>query len=122
METPEQKEIRDRKAPLKVYVTPSERQRIQALAKATQKTPSALLRDLALGFEPRSAFDKDAIQAMIKLHGDQGRLGGLLKLWLSGEKYGEGASMRDVRSLLRQIESLQIELARMVMKEKKHFK
>jgi hypothetical protein len=52
----------------------------------------------------------------VKLHADQGRLGGLLKLWLS-EKTGEGAPAKDVRAVLQQIESLQMQIARLVMKE-----
>ena len=71
------------------------------------------MRALVLGFVPRSAFDRDAISALIRLH----RLGGLLKLWLS-ECRGIGASAVDVRSVLRQIESLQMELVRLIMAEK----
>lgn len=111
-------DTKDRNHPIKVYVSALERQTIERLATAVQKPPSTLMRDLALGFEPRSAFDKEAIAAMIKLHADQGRLGGLLKLWLS-EKKGEGAPVGDVRSVLQQIESLQMELAKIVMEQKK---
>lgn len=113
------KEVRVRNTPLKVYVTPTEREHIETLAKRTHKTSSALLRDLAMGFEPRSSFDRDAIEALIRLHADQGRLGGLLKLWLSGEQRAQGASVSDVRSLLQQIESLQVQLAKIVMSERK---
>jgi hypothetical protein len=111
-------ELRDRKRPIKVYVSDTERKRIEAIAQQTRKSPSALMRDLALGFEPRSVFDKEAMQELIRLHGDQGRLGGLLKLWLV-EKKGEGTSASNVREVLQQIESLQIELAKIVMKQKK---
>jgi hypothetical protein len=114
----ESDDIRDRKRPIKVYVSANEREKINAVAKQTRKNPSDLMRGLALGFEPRSIFDRDAIQELIKLHGDQGRLGGLLKLWLS-EKKGEGAAATQVRNVLQQIESLQIELGKIVMKEKK---
>ena len=113
-----ERETRDRKHPIKVYVSPLERAIIERHAQGVQLPPSVLMRSLALGFEPKSAFDKDAIEAMIKLHADQGRLGGLLKLWLSDKK-GEGANTREVRSVLQQIESLQIELAQLVMAEKK---
>jgi len=114
----EDDDIRDRKRPIKVYVSPNERRKIAAVAKQTRKNPSDLMRGLAMGCEPRSVFDTEAIQELIKLHADQGRLGGLLKLWLS-EKKGEGAPASQVRNVLQQIESLQIELAKIVMKEKK---
>jgi hypothetical protein len=62
-----------------------------------------------VGHSPKSIFDQDAILALVKLHADQGRLGGLLKLWLS-EKPGQGSSVRGVKGLLQQIEGLQREL------------
>lgn len=112
------REIRDRLHPIKVYVSASERAEIEHRASAVKLAPSTFMRSLALGFEPTSAFDKVAIKTLIKLHADQGRLGGLLKLWLT-EKQGEGMNARNVRSVLQQIESLQLELAQIVMAEKK---
>ena len=111
------KETRDRNNPIKVYVSLSERQQIEQNAKACRKAPSSFLRDTGMGAQPKSSFDRDAIHKLVKLHADQGRLGGLLKLWLS-EKKGEGADVSDVRSVLQQIESLQMELAKLVMAQK----
>ena len=79
---------------------------------------SAYLRNVGTGYQPGSRFDREALRELVKLHADQGRLGGLLKLWLA-EKKGEGTNASEVRSVLRQIESLQMELARLVMAEKK---
>ncbi|WP_373533446.1 hypothetical protein [Vampirovibrio sp.] len=112
------REIRDRLHPIKVYVSASERVKIEHRASAVKLAPSTFMRSLALGFEPKSAFDKVAITTLIKLHADQGRLGGLLKLWLT-EKKGDGTDASNVRSVLQQIESLQLELAHIVMTEKK---
>jgi len=117
----EPKAVRNRNAPIKVYVNETERETIERVAEATQKSPSALMRDLAMGFEPRSVFDKEAIQAMIKLNADQGRLGGLLKLWLTGEKHGEGVSSQEVRQLYEQTQAIQMQLAKIVMSERKKF-
>jgi hypothetical protein len=110
-------ETRDRKKPIKVYVTPSERKKIQEHATASRLHPSTFLREIGLGAKPKSRFDREAIQKLVKLHADQGRLGGLLKLWLSA-KPGDGANSGEVRSVLQQIESLQMELAKLVMAEK----
>lgn len=112
------RDCRDRLHPIKVYVSARERAEIEHRANAVKLAPSTLMRSLALGFEPKSAFDKDAIAMLIKLHADQGRLGGLLKLWLT-ERKGEGLNTSNVRSVLQQIESLQMELAHIVMSEKK---
>ena len=111
-------EPRDRKHPLKVVVSAKERETIQENAKAARLSVSAFLRNLGMGHQPSSSFDREAIRKMVKLHADQGRLGGLLKLWLS-EQPGKAVSVGEVRSVLFQIESLQQELARLVMAEKK---
>ena len=44
-------------------------------------------------------MDHAAIDSLIRVAGDQGRLGGLLKLWLA-ERPGEGASEIEVAALL----------------------
>lgn len=113
---PNQRATKDRKRPFKVYVNPIERDEIEQRAASVGLTPSSYLCNVGLGYQPKSTFDQDAILELVKLHADQGRLGGLLKLWLT-EKPGEGARVKDVRALLNQIESLQVQLARLVMTE-----
>lgn len=108
--------VRDRQKPLKVYVSEEERQKIETLARDCQLAPSAYLRSVGMGYQPKSAFDREVIQLLAKLHADQGRLGGLLKLWLS-ERNGDGAPAKDVRNLLHQIEDLQASIAKLVMEE-----
>jgi len=107
---------RPRQNRLDVWVTSEEKQAIEANAARVCMSRSEYLRALGLGYQPKGRFDIEAIERLVKIHGDQGRLGGLLKLWLS-EKAGEGASVKDVRGLLEQIESLQIVLARLLMEE-----
>jgi hypothetical protein len=107
------KSTRDRQRPLKVWVSPEERHVINARAEASGLAVSAYLRTAGLGMEPKSLFDQDAILALVKLHADQGRLGGLLKLWLA-TRPGTGASTVEVRALLKQIEQLQQQLQDLV--------
>jgi hypothetical protein len=109
-------EVRDRQKPLKVYVSEEERRQIEAKAEACQLVPSAYLRSLGIGYKPKSVFDREAIGTLAKLNADQGRLGGLLKLWLS-EKAGEGAPVKSVRGLLEQIEETQTAIVRVMMQE-----
>jgi hypothetical protein len=109
-------QIRDRQKPFRVYVSSEERQRIEALAKDCKLAPSTYLRNVGLGNQPRSSFDRKAIQQLAKLHAEQGQLGELLKVWLS-QKNGEGAPGKSVRTLLEQIESLQMDIAKLVMEE-----
>jgi hypothetical protein len=106
-----ERETRDRQKPAKVFLTPSERAEIEARAEAAGLSVSSFLRAAGLGHAVRSVLDHEAVMALAKVNADQGRLGGLLKLWLSSRP-GEGASEREVRQLLQRIEALQGELAR----------
>lgn len=107
---------RPRKNRIEVWCNDNELARIKANAENTRLSNSEFLRSLGNGYEPKSAFDREAIGKLAKLHADQGRLGGLLKLWLS-EKKGEGAPVNDVRSLLHKIENLQMDIAKLVMEQ-----
>ncbi len=107
------REAKDRHRPLKAFVSPAERLAIEAKASEAGLSVSAYLRAAALGLKIESTRDHEAILALIKLNADQGRLGGLLKLWLSSRP-GEGASSFEVRRLLQQIEALQSKLCAII--------
>jgi hypothetical protein len=107
------RETRDRRRPLRVVVSASERAKIVEFAATARLSVSAYLRNLGVGWAPKSTLDAQAVLALAKVNADQGRLGGLLKLWLS-EKPGQGASVADVRRLLREIEATQAELRKLV--------
>jgi hypothetical protein len=99
-------ESRDRNRHLKVVVSKRERAEIETRAAAVGLSVSAYLRNLGLGFQPHSTLDQGAILALLKVNADQGRLGGLLKLWLSGGQTG-AAPATEIRRLLLDIESAQ---------------
>jgi hypothetical protein len=107
---------RPRSHRMDVWADAEELAAINARCKALRLSRSEYLRNLGLGYQPKGQFDQEAIRELVKLHADQGRLGGLLKLWLA-EKKGEGASVKEVRSVLQQVESLQMHIARLVMQE-----
>lgn len=113
--TPAPRETKDRKHPLKVYVTRADREAIKLGAKSTRLTVSEYLRLLGTNYVPKSKLDQEALVSLIKVHADQGRLGGLLKLWLSA-KPNQGASPQEIRQVLRQIESCQKSLQALVQK------
>ena len=98
-------------------MTPEERAAITTRARAVDLSVSAYLRRLGTGFAPNSTLDQQAIGALLKLNADQGRLGGLLKLWLS-EKPDQGMPTYDVRRLLREIEGVQADLKAIVRRLK----
>ncbi|MEB3286885.1 MAG: conjugal transfer protein TraJ [Vampirovibrionales bacterium] len=110
---------RPRHKKIEVWTTPEEKEAIEANAKRCRsRSTSEYLRELGQGFEPKSRFDQEFIKEIMALKADQGRLGGLLKLWLS-ERAGEGASVKNVRSILNQIEASQQHLARWILRETK---
>jgi hypothetical protein len=104
------KEIRDRACPLRVVVSESARSRIEERARAAGLSVSAYLRTAGLCHSIRSTFDHAAVMELAKVNGDQGRLGGLLKLWLT-DRPGIGAPELEVRLLLDRIAELQGRLA-----------
>lgn len=71
---------------LRVPVYPSEKKIIEDKAKATGKSVAAYLRDLGLGYELQSLIDHSKVLELSKINGDLGRLGGLLKLWLTDDE------------------------------------
>ncbi len=106
-------DIREQNKALKVLVTPAERAEIAKRAGAVRLPVSSYLRELGLGYRPKSTLDQEAVLALLKVNADQGRLGGLLKLWLT-TRAGDGAPVGSVRALLHKIETAQAELARVL--------
>jgi hypothetical protein len=104
---------RERRRTLRVVVSDAEQAEIARRAAETSLSVSAYLRALGLGYAPKSTLDQRAIGELVKVHANQGRLGGLLKLWLV-EKPGQGAPAFDVRRLLSRIEALQEQLKAIV--------
>jgi len=100
--------------PLKVYALPAERAEIQKQAAAAGLSVSAYLLKVGLGYQVRGVLDHKAIEELVRINGDLGRLGGLLKLWLTDDPrtlhYGEAT----IRALLARIEGTQ-ELMRATM-------
>ena len=100
-----------RRRHLRVPVTSEEAEQIVAQARAAHLPIAAYLRDVGLGYQPRAAVDYDRVQDLLRINGDLGRLGGLLKLWLSDDRklaaYPRGQVLSAVRSALAAIEATQ---------------
>lgn len=91
---------------LRVPVLPEERECIEENARATGLPIAVYLRKVGMGTPVRPLIDRDIIVELSKLNADQGRLGGLLKLWLTDDEKKEGLEI-NIRNLLRQIEQTQ---------------
>jgi hypothetical protein len=100
-----------------VTVTPAEKAAIAARAKDAGLSVASYLRTVALGRQVRSVLDHQAVGELVRVAGDQGRLGGLLKLWLAGysdQGADQGAPEIEVRRVLERLGDLQGTLAEIV--------
>ena len=82
-------------------------------------TVAALMRTTSLGYRPTSILDNEHIRQLIRVRGDQGRLGGLLKLWLTKETLQkdidkEKIKKLDILKLLANLGETQQEVAKIV--------
>ena len=98
-----------------VWALPEEKTAIDEHARRHGLSTSNYLLRLGLGFEPQSTLDAEAVRTLAKVNGDQGRLGGLLKLLLTNDdklraSKDKPALVAEIRALLRQIEKAQGDL------------
>jgi len=79
-------DARRKHSPIKVHCLPNEKAKIEAKAKNCSMSVSHYLRDRGMGYRPKSILDADAVIELAKVNADQGRLGGLLKMWLTNDE------------------------------------
>jgi hypothetical protein len=84
---------------------------IASQARAVGMSTGAYLRAVGAGYQPRAVVDQDRIDAMLRINGDLGRLGGLLKLWLSDDaklnQFDRGQVRQAILGALRRIDANQ---------------
>lgn len=112
-------EKRRRQHNLRVRVDDGELRTITERAESCSLPIAGYLRICALGFEPRSTIDARSIRSMLRVNADLGRLGGLLKLWLTepdrlADAKEDGIGPDDIRGLLRRLEVTQAVLKKTV--------
>ncbi|WP_028230472.1 conjugal transfer transcriptional regulator TraJ [Paraburkholderia mimosarum] len=74
---------------LRVPVLPDEEEAIKEKARQAGLSVAAYLRNVGMGYRIQGVIDAELVRELAKINGDQGRLGGLLKLWLTNsEKLG----------------------------------
>nr|WP_161514880.1 conjugal transfer transcriptional regulator TraJ [Legionella pneumophila] len=92
---------------LRVPVLPSEEIQIKANAATAGLSIAEYLRRISLGYQIQSSIDKDYVLELAKINGDLGRLGGLLKLWLTQDKRVAHFDLHTVKTLLNRIQVTQ---------------
>lgn len=93
--------------PVKVYCLPDERAQLQANARAARKTLSTYLLNVGLGYQVRDVLDGRRVEELLRINADLGRLGGLLKLWLTNDERTSAFGAATIRALLAKIEATQ---------------
>ncbi len=71
---------------IKIYCKPNERAEIARSARETGISLSAYARTLALGRSPVTIVELDELKKVMRVHADLGRLGGLLKMFLTNDE------------------------------------
>lgn len=92
---------------LRVPVLPDEERDIKRMAASTGLTVAAYLRNVGLGYQVRGILDNKRVEELARINGDLGRLGGLLKLWLTDDPRTAQFGESTIRALLSKIEDTQ---------------
>lgn len=111
METNEQENERRRKQHLRVPVFPDEKALIEEHARAAGMSVARFLREVGQGYKVQGVTDYERVRELARINGDLGRLGGLLKLWLTDDVRTAAFGAETVYRLLARIETTQTEMA-----------
>lgn len=96
--------------PIKVYCLPTERAQIESHARAAGMTLSTYLLHLGLSLRTKTIIDHQRVEELARINGDLGRLGGLLKLWLTDDPRAAAVGAATIRALLFRIEDTQAKM------------
>jgi hypothetical protein len=111
------KERRDKK--LRVPVLPIEEAEIKSKATDAGLTVAEYLRNLGLGYQVPSIVDSRQVDSLLKINGDLGRLGGLIKLWLTNDNRTKLIGKSQLHLTLDSIRNTQSTMLDVIMKLKK---
>ena len=95
---------------LRVPVLPAEEAQIKRLAAAAGLPVAAYLRRVGLGYRLPGILDHRRVEELARINGDLGRLGGLLKLWLTNDERTAAFGESTIRAVLAKIADTQDEM------------
>jgi len=114
MEKDETEATRKRRRHLRVPVFPEEAGAIEENAKRAGMSVARYLREVGQGYQIKGVMDYQYVRELVRVNGDLGRLGGLLKLWLSDDMRTAGFTEATILALLSKIEALQDEMTQLM--------
>lgn len=109
------KQTRKANSPMKVYCLPSEKIVVEENAAAAGKSVSSFLLAVGQGYQVSGVVDYERVRELSRINGDLGRLGGLLKLWLTNDERTARFGDATIRAVLAKIEKSQDEMAKIMM-------
>lgn len=98
---------RKNSSPVKVYCLPDERATLTGQARAAGLSLSSYLLTVGLGYRIEGILDHECVEELARINGDLGRLGGLLKLWLTNDERTREFGEATIRAVLGKIEETQ---------------
>jgi hypothetical protein len=100
--------------PIKVYCLPDERALIEENSKRAGLSVGGYLREVGQGYQIKGVLDYQHVRELVRVNGDLGRLGGLLKLWLTDDVRTARFTDATILALLSKIEATQDEMTRLM--------
>ena len=88
---------------LRVPVLYEEEAAIKQNAEAAGLTVASYLRNVGMGYQIKGIVDNNEVEKLAKINGDLGRLGGLLKLWLTNDERTAHFNEATIRAVLSRI-------------------
>ncbi|ELS3154317.1 conjugal transfer transcriptional regulator TraJ [Vibrio parahaemolyticus] len=105
------KSTRKNSPPIKVYCLPEERALIESLSAQAGLSISTYLREVGQGYRIQGVTDVEQVRELVRVNGDLGRLGGLLKLWLSNDAKVANVGVNTILAVLNRIEATQDQMS-----------
>ena len=102
--------------PIKVYCLPEEKRRIEAQAQQAGMSAARYLREVGQGYQITGVVDYEQVRELARINGDLGRLGGLLKLWLTNDERVAQFGESTIRAVLSRIGDTQEQMGQVMMR------
>lgn len=110
MHETKKKATRKGSPPIKVYCLPEEKKQIEAQAARAGMSMAHYLREVGQGYQIRGVVDAEQVRELARINGDLGRLGGLLKLWLTDDTRAAEFGSATIFAVLNKIRTTQDEI------------
>ncbi|WP_413730198.1 MULTISPECIES: conjugal transfer transcriptional regulator TraJ [unclassified Shewanella] len=102
--------------PIKVYCLPEEKEHIEVQAKRAGMSAARYLREVGQGYKIKGVVDFEQVRELARINGDLGRLGGLLKLWLTDDVRTAQFGQSTILAVLSKLEVTQEEMGKVMTK------